>query len=609
MNKSYLAFFRFLKPHTFLLALIIITSLIYTALRVLSYMVIPEILVALEPTYSPDSMTINNKTLADFVGMFKAWMFSVTAGYPHLRRITYMALIVAVLFILKNVTDYIRRVITSWFELSVVTDMRREVFDHLIRLPLAHLGKKKSGHYVSILTNDIMLILVSIKRVFENLITEPAFIIGVIYSILMISWKLSMLIFITVPVFGLLMMKIAQSLGRKSERVMRQNDDYLAVINETIIGFKTFKAFLAERFQINRYLRELLKLKRLQFKQSVIKSLNMPLAEMIGSFLVVGIIILGAYFQQQEGLRGADLITILMSLILLMEPIKKIGTVVNEFKVAMVSVERVTHILNTPIDAAQYGHRSKKQFEEVIRFDIRSYQHDGDDDEGFMLRDIRFSIARGEQVALVGPSGSGKTTLAELLARFYRVEDGAITIDGININDIDNKDYRRLISVVNQDSFLLNDTIEKNITMTDEAVDRSRLENAARMAHIQSYIDQQKDGYDSVISEHGANLSGGQKQRISIARTIFADTPIVILDEATSALDSESEKYIQNAIDSLRANKTLLIIAHRLSTIIHSDKIIVMNAGRIVEMGTHKELLVQNGYYKRLYEIQFNTEK
>ncbi len=606
MNKSYLSFFRFLKPHTLLLILIIVISLVYTLLRVLSFMVIPEILVALEPSYNPGKMNIQNETLADFVGAFKAWMFSITADYPHLERITYMALIVGVLFVLKNVTDYIRRIITAWFELAVVTDMRREVYEHLIRMPLNRLSSKKSGHYISILTNDIMQILVSIKRIFENLITEPAFIIGVIYSIIMISWKLSLLIFVTVPVFGFMMMKIAQSLGRKSERVMRQNDDYLAVINETIMGFKTFKAFLAEKFQISRYMKELLRLKRLQFKQSILKSVNMPLAEMIGSLLVVGIIILGAYFQQQEGIRGADLITILMSLILLMEPIKKIGNVINEFKVAMVSVERVSQILDTPIDEADYGHVKKKSFDREIRFDINTFRH-GDDDDGFMLRDIRFSLARGEQVALVGPSGSGKTTLAELLARFYRVRDGAITMDGININDIDNSDYRRLISVVNQDSFLLNDTIEKNITLSADEVDAARLSEAGRLAHIHAFIGQQKTGYDTVISEHGANLSGGQKQRISIARTIFADTPIVILDEATSALDSESEQYIQKAIDSLRANKTLLIIAHRLSTIIHSDKIVVMNEGRIVEMGSHKELLERNGYYKRLFEIQFNT--
>ncbi len=605
MNKNYLSFFRFLRPHTLLLALIVAVALIYTLFRVLSITVIPEILVALEPSYDPASVKIQSKLLIDFVSHFKAWMLNLVAPYPHFQRIAYMAVIIGVLFFLKNVTDYIRRVITSWFELAVVTDMRKEVFEHIIHLPVNELNKKKSGHYITILTSDITQILASIKQIFENLITEPAFIIGLIFTIVMISWKITLIILLTVPVFGYIMTKIAQSLGRKSERVMRQNDDYLAVINESITGFKIFKSFFAEVFQTARYMEKLLRLKHLLFKRSVIRSINMPASELIGSFLVVLIIIIGAYFQEQEQLRGADLITILVSLSMLMEPIKKIGNVINEFKVAMVSVERVTRILITPGDADCYGHIPKKSFDKEISFHIRSFNYA--EQQAFVLKDIEFSIAKGEQVALVGPSGSGKTTLAEILARFYRVEDGSVTIDGININDIENGDYRRLVSVVGQDSFLLNDTIEKNITLSMETADKERLYRVGRQAHIDAFVRQLPDGYNTVISENGTNLSGGQKQRISIARTLYADTPIVIFDEATSALDSESEKYIQNAIDAMRSHKTMLIIAHRLSTIIHSDKIVVMNEGRIVETGTHQELLAKNGYYKRLFEIQFNT--
>jgi ATP-binding cassette, subfamily B, bacterial MsbA len=604
-KQNYFYFFRFLKPYILLIVCILLISVLYTVLRTISMLIIPEILVSLDPSYkAPNLSEVGDGLLdIDFLGQFKSWMYAYTKGFSFIKRIETMAIIVAILFILKNIIDYIRRILTAWFEVSVVTDMRSQIFEHMVNLSMNDLEKKKSGHFLSILTGDVMQVFISMKRVLENLVTEPLFIISVIYSIILISWKLSLLILFAIPVSALVLTIIGRSLTRKSKRVLLQTDKYLAIINETLNGFKTFKSYFAESFQKNRYIVELLKLKKLQFLQSTIISLNIPAAEIVGSFLVAGIIILGAHIQSDEGLRNADLVTILLSLILLLEPAKKIGTVYNEIKMAMVSIERVADIIKTERDDDSFGNIEKEVLDDKIEFSIIKYKHS--EKSKFSLKNLNFEIKKGETVALVGHSGSGKTTVAELLARFSKITDGSIKIDGVELNDIKASSLRSLISVVSQDSFLINDSIKNNIWFQSEDVDENRMVQAADMANAKEFIDNFPEKFDHVIDERGNNLSGGQKQRISIARAILRDSPIIIFDEATSALDSESEKKVQDAIEKAMKDKTVLVIAHRLSTIINSDKIIVMDHGEIVEMGKHDELIKKNGAYRKLYDIQF----
>ena len=606
-RKNYFYFFRFLKPYIFLITIIIIISVLYTVLRTISIMIIPEVLVSIDPNYkTPDLNQTGSSLLGiDFLGHFKVWMYKFVKGNTFIERIETMAIIVAVLFILKNIIDYIRRILTAWFEVSVVTDMRNQIYEHMINLSMSDLNKKKSGHFLSILTGDVMQVFISMKRVLENLVTEPLFIISVVFSIVLISWKLSLLILLAIPISALVLTIIGKSLTRKSKRVMLQTDRYLAIINETLNGFKTFKAYLAESFQKNRYVQELLKLKKLQFLQSTLVSLNLPAAEIVGSFLVAAIIILGAHIQSEEGLRNAELITILLSLIALLEPAKKIGTVYNEIKIASVSIERVSEILKTERDDDSFGDIKKENFENKIVFNIKKHKHSSK--SKFSLKNIDFEMNKGETVALVGASGSGKTTVAELLARFYPISEGAIFIDDTNLKEIKANHLRNLISVVSQDSFLINDTIKNNIWFQNDEVDESKLSKAAEMANAREFIEGFPDKFDHVIDERAGNISGGQKQRISIARAILRNTPIIIFDEATSALDSESEKKVQDAIENAMKSKTVLVIAHRLSTVINSDKIVVMENGKIIEMGSHSELIDKNGTYKKLYDIQFRS--
>ncbi|MCB0280294.1 MAG: ABC transporter ATP-binding protein, partial [Calditrichaeota bacterium] len=467
MNKKYLSFFSYLNSHRLLIAVIVLFSLIQTVFATISFLIIPDIIFSLDPDASQQVVPIGQTNLLDYVSIFKQWLAKLTENLPYLDRVITMAVIVILVYLAKNIIDYIRRVLTAWFEISVVTEMRKDVFTHIQNLSLSDHSKKEKGHYLSLLTRDITQVFISMKRVFEHLLTQPLLIINLLMSILFISWKLSVLIILAVPVTGLLLTIIGKSLRRKSQRVMKQGDDYLNVLNESFNGFKIFKSFNAEKFQENRFEKEINKLKRLTFLQSVVQSINIPLTEIMGATVVAGVLALGAYISVSgEGLNGKDIVTILIGLIAMIEPIKKIGEVYNELKVAMVSVDRVFDILQLAPDENQFGDIEHPQFESKIEFNIDEFKYT--DDARFALKDIRFEINKGETVALVGASGCGKSTLADLLARFHQISKGSITIDGIDIREISNRSLRNLVSIVPQQAFLLNDSIQTNIRFNQE---------------------------------------------------------------------------------------------------------------------------------------------
>ena len=604
MNKKYLSFFSYLKKHRFLILVIVLLAIIQTIFTTISFLIIPDIIFSLDPDSVQKVSPITQSNMLDYVGTFKNYITQLTANLPYLDRVIYMAIIVILVYLAKNIIDYLRRVLTAWFEISVVTDMRNDLFTHIQNLSITDHAEKEKGHYLSLLTRDITQVFISMKRVFESLLTQPLLILSLLYSIFNTSWRLSALIIIAAPITGLLLVYIGKSLRRKSQRVMKQGDDYLNILNESFQGFKIFKAFNAERFQQNRFIKEILKLKRLTFLQSVVQSINIPLTEILGSAVVAGVLVLGAYISVSgEGLTGKEIVTVLIGLIAMIEPIKKIGEVYNELKVAMVSVDRVFDILQLESDENQFGNLEHEQFESDIEINIAKFNYDAS--SNFELTDIKFEIKKGETVALVGASGCGKSTLADLLSRFYRIENGYIKIDGININELSNQSLRNLISIVPQQSFLLRDTIETNIRFNQDENHMDDVVEAAKMANATEFIDKFDDAYAKNVGDNGSKLSGGQRQRITIARAILKQTPIIILDEATAALDSKSEKVVQNALDNMMKNHTTLVIAHRLNTIINASKIIVMDQGKIVEAGTHNQLIKNNSLYKKLYDIQY----
>lgn len=608
MNKKYFSFFKYLKPQRSLITLIVVLSVIQTLLMAIGYLVLPEIIFSLDPNANTGAFSKGNAVSLDFVGNFKEWMLSYVSDLSFIDRIIMMSAIVAIVFFAKNIIDYLRRILTAWFELNVVTKMQADVFAHIIRLPLNRYQEKDSGHFLALLTNDTMQVFISMKRVFEHLITQPLFILSMLSSILFISWKLTSIILVAGPLTALILTYIGKSLSRKSERVLKQNDRFISIITEAFAGIKVLKAFNAEQFQETRFSQALSFLKKLRFRQSMMRSLNIPISETMGILVVVGVLILGAYIVQlEQSITGKDVVTIIFGLVLIIEPIKKLGEIYNEFKVGMVSVERVFDALQIEEDDSLYQAQEKASFDSEITFGIKSFKYGKD--ANFELKNIQFSLKKGETVALVGASGSGKSTIADLLARFYKSSDHSILIDGQDINHISNASLRELISFVPQESFLFNDSVLSNIRFNTKHKEAEDIEHAARLANAEEFILRLEESYESSVGDRGNKLSGGQKQRISIARALLKNSPIIILDEATSALDSESEQKVQVAIDELMKDHTSLVIAHRLSTIIHADRIIVMDQGKIVEQGKHDELLKKNGHYKNLYDIQFSGKQ
>lgn len=607
MNKDFISFFRYLKKHKLLLTSLIVLSLILSVLSTINILILPEVLFSLDPNKVNAITDPSSISTFNYLQVFKNWMNTKLNTLPFMEKMYTLALIVSLIYIVKNVLDYLRRVMTAWFQVSTITEMRADLLFHLQKLSLTKHEKTESGHFYNLVTSDISKIFTSMKRIFEFLITEPLIIINVLLQVLFISWQLSLLIIAMVPITGLIMTYIGKILKKRSIEVVKQNDSFFSMIKETFSSIRLLKLFNAEVYQQNRLVQNLADLKRKMFRQDVVNGLSMPASELIGMGIVSCILIFGAYLiESGESLTGVDIATILVGLIFIIEPIKRVASVYNEMKVAMVSVKRVTKILDEIAEEQLYGTLDLNEFKSSININIDSFKYSSKDNFG--LRNVKFNIAKNETVALVGASGAGKTTVLDVLSRLYKLEDTAISIDDVPLNELSNTSLRELVTVVGQESFLLSDTILNNIKFNTTNVTDSDVIEAAKLANAYDFIMALPLQFDTIIEEGGTNFSGGQKQRISIARAFLKSTPILLLDEATSALDSESEKKIQYALDSLMKNRTVLVIAHRLSTIKNASKIIVMNEGTIVEVGTHAELLAQNGIYKNLYQIQYAND-
>ena len=410
-----------------------------------------------------------------------------------------------------------------------------------------------------------------------------------------------------VPISGAIIFGIAQSIRRRAARSQAKLAGITSIIAETLSSIRIVKAFVMKNYELRRFYAQTKKYYELMLSKDRLRLLSSPITETVGASIAALLLFIGARdVLVTQSISSEDFIRFILLLFSVLGPIKSLGNVFNELQNGLASADRVFSILDIKSDINDIENAVElNQFENHIAFKDVSFHYDQSSQA--VLKNVDFSIKSGQILALVGPSGAGKSTLVDLIPRFYDVTDGAINIDGKNIKDVKLDSLRSLMGIVTQETFLFDDSVKANIAYGLDSVSDDIIKKAAIAANANEFIKELPEGYDTIIGERGVKLSGGQRQRIAIARAIVKNPPILILDEATSSLDTESEKIVQDAIEKLMHNRTVIVIAHRLSTVHNADKIIVLDKGLIIDMGTHEELINKDGIYKQLHNLQFKT--
>lgn len=537
----------------------------------------------------------------------KSRIQSVLVRDSQQETLKVVCLVIFLSFFFKNLSMYLHRVFFYYAQLKIVIKLRNELQAAMLRLPLSFFHKKHTGNLTSIVFNDVNNIQTVLDSSFVKLFLAPMQIIAYMVVLFIISWKLTLTTLIILPISGVIIVKIGQSMRRKSRRVLEQISQVVRAFQESVSAIRIVKAFAAEKKEIEKFQQTNHEYFKKAFRAKRLDYLTSPLNETIG-VLIFSILLWygGMMVFRGEGINAEDFMRFLIFLFMLFQPMKQFSGLNNILQSGMAAAERIFSYLDMPTEVySKPGARTFDSFKDRILFDNVWFSYSPDVP---VLKNINLTINKGEMVAFVGHSGVGKSTLVDLIPRFYDVNSGCISIDGVDVRDYELTSLRDKIGMVTQETILFNDTIRKNIGYGGDSFTDEEIIAAAKNANAWEFIEKMENGLDTIIGERGVTISGGQRQRISIARAILKNTPILILDEATSALDSQSEKLVQKAIDNLMQNRTVLAIAHRLSTVLHADKIVVMEHGQIVDVGRHQELLLRSEVYKKLYNMQFQND-
>jgi len=487
---------------------------------------------------------------------------------------------------------------------GTVMQFQRRIYNKILDLPLRYFSESKKGDILSRFTSDVQEIRASISGSLDMLFKDPIQIVVFLSYMIYTSWELTCVSFLVLPLIAVIIGKIGKSLKDTSGKGQAAAGEMLTITEETLGGLRIIKAFVAENKMKERFKKINDKVYRLQNRIMRKHSLSSPLSEFLGILAFTFILVIGGYLILVKGdntFTSSEFIAYLVVFTQILNPAKDLARTYNTIQKGMASLDRVNAILEEKMNVPEIENPVRiNDFKEAIEFKNVSFKYA----EKYVLKNINLTIKKGQTVALVGQSGSGKSTLVDLLPRFWDVQEGEILIDGINIKDYKLTDLRTLMGNVNQESILFNDTIANNISFGVENAEISAIEDAAKVANALDFVKEKDGGFDYIVGDRGGKLSGGQRQRLSIARAVLKNPPIMILDEATSALDTESEKLVQGALTNLMKNRTSIVIAHRLSTIKNADLICVLSDGEIVEQGKHEELLLQNGTYKKLCDLQ-----
>ena len=528
---------------------------------------------------------------------FEGWMY---AGDADERLMRFIWLLVA-LMVAKNVFGYVQTYFTEYLEQKVLFRIRRDVYAHILELPLSYFDRERSGHLISKVTNDVTLLRGAVIGVAASVLRNVLMTAVALFIILTVSWRLTLLVLCIVPVNVVLVDLVGRKLKRRSRRAQEGMADMTANLEETIAGVRVVKSFGTHQHEQERFGRASHRHMMHYIRMTMYAALSAPASEMLGTLSFTVVLWYGGRRVLDGSLPAENLVMFVAAMLFVLTPLKNLSKLSTVVQQSVASAQRIFGLLDVPKEPSREGSR-EAHFTREIRFEHVDFEYIAGEP---VLRDVSFRAGKGEVVAIVGSSGAGKTTLVDLVPRFYSPTRGRITFDGEDTREFTLPSLRGLMGIVTQETILFNDSVYNNIVYGSPDAAREQVEQAARAANAHDFILELPNGYDTVVGDRGAQLSGGQRQRLAIARAILRDPEILIFDEATSALDSESEQLVQEAMDRLLAGRTTFVIAHRLSTVRHADRILVLDRGRLSEHGTHAELMDRQGVYHRLYQIQF----
>lgn len=595
--KNFFRIFKYIHIPKNKLSLYALYTLLATVFSLLSIgMLSPFMNIIFKPENAAGTLQSNS------VGGLKNYLEPIIEK-DKLTGLAIICVVIVIATLLKNLFLYLSYYISTPMRNEILSSFRIRLYDKILRLPVSFFTTQKKGDVMSRMTGDIAEIQSSIVQTLEGFIKDPVTILGFLIYMVYLSPKLSLFLLILLPLTALI-------IGRISKRLKKQSGEYsviagenLSHVEETLGGIKVIKAFTAEGRMMNKFIQTNNQLFVILNKMTKRRDLASPLTEVLGVLVLCIILYVGGrlVFSPGKELASGDLMPFIVSFAMMINPAKNLSTTFSNIQRGMGAIERLEEILNAPVlvedkpNAIQF-----KQFDNAIEFKNVNFSYQ----DKAVLKAINLTIEKGKMVALVGSSGAGKSTLADLIPRFHDVSTGGIFIDGKNIKDYTLESLRKQMSIVTQEPVLFNDTIANNIALGNVNASIEDITQAAKIANAHSFIVNKEDGYNTNIGDRGMKLSGGERQRITIARALLQNPPILILDEATSSLDTESERLVQDAIIHLMQDRTSLVIAHRLSTIRNADEIIVLQKGEIIERGTHDSLIAQNGFYRKLVEMQ-----